>query len=154
MLTLLSITCLSTFVTGNSVASAPACYTYSGQGYCQYTGRVYKLYVNSSGQILLYFDTVMSPVSPTSVGITGVSDFGAGIYNISDNPDYAKMLYASLLAAQARGAIVECLEGESTRFQRLATQSCRITWTTSSRELISQRRLATERQPMQFATRP
>jgi hypothetical protein len=98
---------LAVLAGGSAQAAAPACYTYSGQGYCQYTGKVSQVYVNSSGNIILYFDTAMSASAPGSVGITGVSVYNAGIYNIPDNPDYAKMLYASLLSAQARGATVE-----------------------------------------------
>ena len=87
-------------------ADAPTCQTYNGQGYCEYTGRVQAAYVNSSGDILLYFDTAMPPTAPASVGIGGVSTFGATIYRIADSPDYAKAMYATLLAAQSRGARV------------------------------------------------
>ncbi|HEU5136894.1 MAG TPA: hypothetical protein VFU13_17230 [Steroidobacteraceae bacterium] len=88
------------------MASAPSCHTYSGQGYCQYTGRAYQVYINSSNQIILYFDAPMEANAPTSVGIAGVTTFGAAMYLLSENPDYGKMLYASLLTAQARGATV------------------------------------------------
>ena len=56
---------------GSSAASAaaPFCTTYAGQGYCQYTGRVYQAYINSSGQIILNFDTLMDANAPSSVGI-------------------------------------------------------------------------------------
>ena len=94
---------------GNSaaIASAPGCYTYSGQGYCQYTGRASQVYVNSNGEIILYFDTPMAASAPASVGITGVSVLNAALYRLSDNPDYAKLLYASLLSAQVRGATIQ-----------------------------------------------
>jgi hypothetical protein len=92
---------------GSTWAGAPQCYTYGSSGYCQYTGKVRLAYVNSSGEIIFYFDTDMSPTAPSSVGISGVSIFSAAIYKIADNPDYAKMLYASMLSAQARGATVE-----------------------------------------------
>jgi len=87
-------------------AGAPTCASYAGQGYCQYTGRVYQAYINSSGQIIFYFDTGMDPNAPASVGISGVTVFNAAMYNMADNPDYAKALYASMLSAQARGATV------------------------------------------------
>jgi hypothetical protein len=90
-----------------SHAAAPYCEPYNGQGYCQYVGRVSRLYVNSGGEILLYFDTAMPSTAASSVGIGGVSNFTATIYRMADNPDYAKAMYASLLAAQARGATVE-----------------------------------------------
>lgn len=94
---------------GTSAASAgaPACHLYNGQGYCNYTGRVHQVYVNSGGDILMYFDTHMPSTAPGAVGITGVSNFFATIYRLQDNPDYAKLMYASLLSAQARGASVQ-----------------------------------------------
>jgi hypothetical protein len=87
-------------------ASAPTCSTSGGQGYCQYSGPISAAYVNSSGQILVYFDTPLDLSLPASVGIGGVTIGAACIYPIASNPDYAKMLYASVLAAQARGATV------------------------------------------------
>ena len=87
-------------------AGAPGCYSYNGSGYCQYTGRAYQVYVNSNAEIILYFDTAMPANAPSSVGIAGVSVFGATLFRTSANPDYAKMLYASLLSAQARGATI------------------------------------------------
>ncbi len=87
-------------------AAAPVCNAYNGSGYCQYTGRAYQVYVNSNGEIILYFDTAMPASAPSSVGIAGVSVYGATLYRTSANPDYAKMLYASLLSAQARGATI------------------------------------------------
>ena len=87
-------------------ANAPSCYTYNGQGYCQYTGRVYQAYINSGGQIILYFDTAMPETAPGSVGIPGVTVFGATTFLMSENPDFGKAMYATLLAAQARGANV------------------------------------------------
>lgn len=103
---LIAITAVASL--GGSIASAaaPTCQTYNGLGYCQYTGKVYQAYINSGGAILLYFDTPMAADAPSSVGISGVSVYGAAIFNMSDNPDYGKALYASLLAAQARGSQV------------------------------------------------
>lgn len=98
---------IASLASGFATAGAPICQPYNGQGYCQYTGRVYQAYINSGGEILLYFDTVMPATAPGSVGITGVSNFGATIYRMADNPDYAKLLYASLLTAQARGATIQ-----------------------------------------------
>jgi hypothetical protein len=88
-------------------AAAPQCYTYSGGAYCQYDGKVNRAYINAYGQVLLYFDTPMAPGVPGSVGISGVSIGEAAIYPVSENPDFAKALYATLLSAQARGATVQ-----------------------------------------------
>jgi hypothetical protein len=88
-------------------AGAPQCSTWNGQGYCQYVGRVSSAYVNDGNQIILYFDTPMDPGAPASVGISGVSVYSAATYRMTDNMDFGKALYASLLAAQSRGATVE-----------------------------------------------
>jgi len=97
---------ISSMAISTASASAPGCYTYNGQGYCQYTGKVSQAYVNSNGEILMYFDTAMPANAPSSVGISGVTALTATLFRTSQNPDYAKMLYSSLLAAQARGATV------------------------------------------------
>lgn len=102
-----AIAVLASLGSSPAMASAPGCYTYSGQGYCQYTGRASQVYVNSNGEIILYFDTPMPASAPASVGITGVSVLNAALYRLSDNPDYGKLLYASLLSAQARGATIQ-----------------------------------------------
>ena len=88
-------------------AAAPQCYTYSGGAYCQYEGKVNRAYINAYGQVLLYFDTPMSPGAPGAVGIAGVSINDAAIYPTTENPDFAKAFYATLLAAQARGATIQ-----------------------------------------------
>jgi hypothetical protein len=88
-------------------AAAPVCYPYNGTGYCQYSGRVVKAYVNAYDQILLYFDTPVDLNQAASVGLTGATVSTAAIYNMSANRDFGKMLYATLVAAQARGANVE-----------------------------------------------
>lgn len=90
-----------------AMAAQPNCYSYNGTGYCEYTGKVYQVYVNSNGEIILYFDTPMTAGQPAAVGISGVTVLGAALFRLSDSPDYAKMLYASLLAAQARGSNVQ-----------------------------------------------
>lgn len=56
-----------------AAASQPTCHTHSGGPYCNYTGKVYRAYINTSKQILLYFDTHMDLNRPSSVGISGVT---------------------------------------------------------------------------------
>jgi hypothetical protein len=87
-------------------ASAPQCYPYGSTGYCQYDGRVAKVYVNAYNQLILYFDAPVNSANAAAVGMTGVTVESAAIYSINANPDFAKMLFASLLTAQARGATV------------------------------------------------
>lgn len=98
---------IASISSGAASAGAPACYPYNGQGYCQYTGKASRVYINSGGEILLYFDTAMPAGAPSSVGITGVTSFAATIFPMVQAPDYAKAMYATLLAAQARGATIE-----------------------------------------------
>jgi hypothetical protein len=90
----------------NAQASAPTCHSYSGSGYCEYNGVVQQAYVNSSGFIIVYFDTAFDLSAASSAGIPGVTVSNACGFQVSDNAEYAKMLYATALSAQARGATV------------------------------------------------
>ncbi|MEM7278907.1 MAG: hypothetical protein AAF385_12350, partial [Pseudomonadota bacterium] len=58
------------------------------------------------GAVLMYFDTALDLNAPANVGITGVSSSIAGSFSLTEFPEYAKTAYATLLAAQARGATV------------------------------------------------
>jgi hypothetical protein len=87
-------------------AGAPQCYPYGSSGYCQYQGKVAQAYINAYSEILLYFDTAANPADVAAVGLTGVTNYHAARYHTVANPDFGKALYASLLAAQARGALV------------------------------------------------
>jgi hypothetical protein len=90
----------------SAIAGAPNCYPYNGSGYCQYDGRVREAYINSSNQIILYFDTPVNPASAAAVGLGGVTVDSAAIYNMQNNPDFGRALFAAMLAAQSRGATV------------------------------------------------
>lgn len=87
-------------------AAPPTCHTHTSGPYCQYVGTVEQAYVNDGGLILLYFDAPMQPGAPDAVGITGVTSTSAAAYLMQNNQEFAKLLYASLLAAQARGATI------------------------------------------------
>ncbi len=87
-------------------AGAPNCYVYGSGGYCEYYGKVSQAYINSSDQIILYFDAPVDPAQAASVGLTGVTVSGAALHNMSANKDAGKALFAAMLAAQARGAEV------------------------------------------------
>jgi hypothetical protein len=102
-----AVAVMGSLASGTASAGAPACYPYNGTGYCQYNGKATRIYINSGGEILLYFDTVMPAGAPSSAGISGVSNFSATIFPMAQSPDYAKAMYATLLAAQARGATIE-----------------------------------------------
>lgn len=85
----------------NAFAGAPTCSANSG-GYCSYTGAVEKIYVNSGGLILLYFDTSVTNEETSKAGIT-ISNGGAAAYLIDSNPDFSSYFYSTALAAQASG---------------------------------------------------
>ena len=87
-------------------AGAPTCAVHSGTPYCSYTGRVVRAYVNSSNTILLYFDTPFDLAIPTSVGYDGITANFAAAISLTENPEWAKAAYATMLAANARGATV------------------------------------------------
>lgn len=87
-------------------ADAPTCHTYSSGPYCSYHGIVKNAYVNDSSWILLYFDTPLDLNAVASVGLTGVTSPGACIYKFTDNVEFARAFYASILSAQARGSRV------------------------------------------------
>jgi hypothetical protein len=89
-----------------ALASAPQCYPWRSSGYCQYTGQVSQAYANANGWILMFFDTPIDLNAPATVGLTGVTVNNASLYVMTENPDFARSLYASLLSAQARGAMV------------------------------------------------
>ena len=79
-------------------SAAPSCH--SNPTYCQYTGKVSKIYTNNAGQILIYFDTSLNIPDAEAVGLSP-SNGGAAVYPVSENPDFARMLYSTALAAQA-----------------------------------------------------
>ena len=87
-------------------AAAPHCHPYQSTGYCQYDGKVARAYINAYKQIILYFDTTFNPSSAAAVGLTGVTVDNAAIYNTTTDPDFAKSLFAAMLAAEARGSTI------------------------------------------------
>jgi hypothetical protein len=89
-----------------SSAAAPHCHVYGSGGYCQYDGRVREAYINAYDEVLLFFDTPVDPAHAASVGMSGITVTTAAKYNMSGNKDFGKSLFAAMLAAQARGAVV------------------------------------------------
>ncbi len=87
------------FISTSVFATVPVCSDTSG-GYCQYTGKVSKIYVNAHDSILLYFDTRI-PVENALIASYTITNGAAGIIQISENPEFAKLFYSTALAAQA-----------------------------------------------------
>ncbi len=104
MALILSVVCIT--AAPFAEAGTHTCAVSSAGPYCQFTGKVARAYVNESNTILLYFDTPLDLNQPADVGIEGVTIAGAAAYPQTDNPEFGKMLYASMLAAQARGATI------------------------------------------------
>jgi|GEM_PF-797177 len=96
---ILLLLCVTLLVSGNAHAAAPSCHSGSG-GYCQYTGKVKRLYVNTGNIILLYFEESITPADAAVAGVT-ITNGGATAFNIATNPEFAKMFYSTALAAQA-----------------------------------------------------
>jgi hypothetical protein len=88
---------LSSFV----VAGQPTCHSSSG-GYCTYTGKVQRIYINSGNLILMYFDTPVPLEVPANIGYNVTQSPAAAIV-VNSNPDFAKLFYSTALAAQASG---------------------------------------------------
>jgi hypothetical protein len=88
---------LSSFV----LAGQPTCHSSYG-GYCAYTGKVQRIYINSGNLIRMYFDTPVPLDVPAGIGYN-VTQAPAAAIRINSNPDFAKLFYSTALAAQASG---------------------------------------------------
>ncbi len=99
---LFAVTFLGALTFGSSSAFAQQSFFCSSDygGYCQYTGKISKLYVNDGNFIIMYFENSVDPTAISNAGISAsVND--AGGYLITDNPIYAEYLYSTLITAQA-----------------------------------------------------
>lgn len=88
-------------LSSNVRAGAPTCHSASG-GYCQYSGIVKRIYINSGNIILIYFENAINISEAETAGFT-ISNGAAAAFRVSNNPDFAKMFYSTALAAQASG---------------------------------------------------
>jgi hypothetical protein len=86
-------------ISSSVLAGKPTCSSASS-GYCSYTGKVSRIYINSGNIILMYFDTPI-PTGDTEVASFTITNGGAGLIRVSDNPEFAKLFYSTALAAQA-----------------------------------------------------
>ncbi len=90
-----------TFIVSSYIqAATPTCHVHSGGNFCQYNGSVDRLYVNSGNMILMYFDSAVDVSVPQGVGINATTGVATAI-SITDSPEFAKMFYSTVLAAQA-----------------------------------------------------
>ena len=88
----------------SALAASPLCLEYSsGSGhYFQYHGKVKQVYVNENNLILIYFEEPISVEDVLRCGLS-VNSGSAGSFQIDAQPEYAKLLYSTALAAQATG---------------------------------------------------
>jgi len=84
----------------SSFAAQPICNTHASGNYCTYTGIVSKVYVNSSNMILMYFEQPVDINTANSFGMNIVHGEAAA-FLIDNNPEFAKLSYSTILAAQA-----------------------------------------------------
>lgn len=79
-----------------SYAGAPVCTA----TYCSYTGQVNQAYVNEYNQVILYYDTMLTP-SQSSLMNTTHPDGCVVDLSTAAGAQFGKMFYATLLTAQA-----------------------------------------------------
>jgi len=89
------------FLASSVHAGAPTC-SANSNGYCVYTGKISRIYVNSDNIILLYFDTPVALDVPTVAGLT-ITTGSAAAFHMDKNQEFAKAFYSTALAAQASG---------------------------------------------------
>lgn len=87
-------------------AASPTCHTNPSGNYCQYTGKVQRIYTNSSNIILLYFEEPIDIADANSYGMN-ISNGSAAAFLASDNLTFAQMFYSTALTAQASGRSVQ-----------------------------------------------
>lgn len=103
---ILLITCflITLIFSGATFAAKPVCHGSSG-GYCSYKGKVDKVYVNAANDILMYFEQPIALADAEVAGYT-ITRGAAAIFKITENPDFAKMLYSTILAAKSQDRTV------------------------------------------------
>jgi len=88
------------FSSFSAAANEPVCHQNGSDPYCQYTGKVSNIYVNSGNLILMYFDTSLDTTTAQEIGFNTSKNNAAAI-KISDNEGFAKFFYSTALAAQS-----------------------------------------------------
>lgn len=90
----------------NLASAAPTVCSTNHGGYCQYTGKVKQIYVNSAGIIIMYFDSTFDVSTAHDAGFPQITINNAAAIQIADNPEFAKLFYSTALAAQSTGRSV------------------------------------------------
>jgi hypothetical protein len=79
-----------------SHAAAPVCTA----TYCYYTGQVNQAYVNEYNQVILYYDTMLTPAQSTAMNTTHPDGCVVDL-STAAGAQFGEMFYATLLSAQA-----------------------------------------------------
>jgi len=83
----------------------------AGTPYCQYEGKVERVYVNDNGRILAFIPSSFDSSLAEAQGLSSVTYTNAFMYLVDyqtdASPEFAKMLYATLLSAQAQNRDVQ-----------------------------------------------
>lgn len=98
---LITIFFSSVLISNFALAGQPTCHSSHG-GYCAYTGKVQRIYINSGNLVLMYFDTPVPLDVPASIGLN-VTQAPAAAIRVESNSEFAKLFYSTALAAQASG---------------------------------------------------
>ena len=102
----LMLTLLMTVSVSAATPQGSYCFTHSSGGICRYEGLVSEVYVNNTNLILVFFEDAFGPTEASDVGISGVNKFNAVAVHISPDPEFARMFYSTVLAAQAQGRVI------------------------------------------------
>lgn len=80
--------------------------------YCHWTGTISQVYLYDGLTILLYVNETFNPKMADAVGLS-VSSGSALTYSMKENIEFGKLLYATMLSAQARNKTVKIESGVS-----------------------------------------
>ncbi|SIO20919.1 hypothetical protein SAMN02745824_3360 [Parasphingorhabdus marina DSM 22363] len=97
VLTLLGAVVLS----GTAHAQTFTCAVSNNIPYCQYTGKLDRVYINIDKWMLFYFEQSVDIALPASAGFTGISRGDAGAFAVSADPEFAEYFYSTALTAFA-----------------------------------------------------
>lgn len=78
-----------------------ACGMSGSTGYCAYTGKLSRVYINEDNLLLIYFEQTVDISLPATVGITGATNGTATKYSLNANAKFADYLYSTALTALA-----------------------------------------------------
>ncbi|MEP2990312.1 MAG: hypothetical protein ABJN65_00965 [Parasphingorhabdus sp.] len=85
----------------SAMAQSFSCAVSQGTPYCQYTGKLSRVYINDDNLMLLYLESNIDLSVVSASGYGGVSGNYAAAYLTSTNPSFSEYLYSTALTALA-----------------------------------------------------